>query len=116
MPAFPVRVFRTPDGYLAWADGLGTVEGRTLAETRRAARRLVESVVAGAFPDRPALDPTGTWEILEFRLEVRLSPAATSRVTRASGRYPHPREPAYYGPDRMAPAPRPKDATGASAP
>jgi len=73
-PAFPVRVFRTPEGYLAWADGLGTVEGRTLAETRRAARRLVESVVAGAFPDRPRIDTTGTWEILEFRLEVRLSP------------------------------------------
>jgi len=75
-PAFPVRVFRTPEGYLAWADGVGTVEGRTLAETRRAARRLVETVVAGAFPDRPAVDRTGTWEILEFRLEVRLRPRA----------------------------------------
>lgn len=116
MPAFPVRVFRTPDGYLAWADGLGTVEGRTLAETRQAARRLVESVVAGAFPDRPAIDPTGTWEILEFRLEVRLSPAGARRPVPPLARPPHPREPLYYGPDRIGPVPRPRDASGASAP
>ena len=113
VPSFPVRIFRTPGGYLAWADGLGTVEGRTLAETRRAARRLVESVVAGAFPDRPAIDSTGTWEILEFRLEVRRTPAGVARATPRSRR---PQDPAYYGPDRSAPVRRSRGVAGASAP
>ena len=102
-----MRVFRTPTGYLAWADGLGTVEGRTLAETRRAARRLVEAVVAGAFPDRPSVDATGTWEILEFRLDVRrrLPPPSGPKSREARG--PNP-------PDR--PAGRRKDGTQRSRP
>jgi hypothetical protein len=64
-------VFRTETGFLAWVDGLGTVEGRTLGETRRAARQLIRAVVGGAFPDRPAVDIAGAEEVLEFHVEVR---------------------------------------------
>ena len=64
-------MFRTETGYLAWVDGLGTVEGRTLMETRHAALRFVRAVVGGAFPDRPAVDPAGAQEMLEFQIDVR---------------------------------------------
>ena len=68
--AFHVRVFRTENGYLAWVDGLGTVEGRTLAETRRAALGFIRTVVGGAFPDRPSLEAAGAEKVLEFQVEV----------------------------------------------
>jgi hypothetical protein len=76
VPAFQVRVFRTPSGYLAWIDGLGTVEAPTLGAARREARRFVTSVVAGAFPDRPEIDAQGAHEILRFALDVRMRRAA----------------------------------------
>ena len=66
-----MRIFRTPTGYLAWIDGLGTVEARTLLETRREARRFVGAVLSGAFPDRPAIDPAGAREVLEFAVDIR---------------------------------------------
>jgi len=72
VPAFQVRVFRTEEGYLAWIDGLGTVEGRTLTDIRREARRFIRTVVGGAFPDRPRIDPAGATEVLQFDWEVRL--------------------------------------------
>lgn len=71
MAAFHVRVFRTENGFLAWVDGLGTVEGRTLTETRREALRFLRAVVSGAFPDRPAVESAGAEELLEFSVEVR---------------------------------------------
>lgn len=63
-------MFRTESGFLAWVDGLGTVEGRTLAETRREALKLIRAVVAGAFPDRPGVGSAGAEELLEFHLKV----------------------------------------------
>jgi hypothetical protein len=69
--AFQVRLFRTSGGYLAWIDGLGTVEAPTLSATRREARRFVRSVVGGAFPDLPDIDPAGAVEVLRFRVDVR---------------------------------------------
>jgi hypothetical protein len=63
-------VFRTETGFLAWVDGLGTVEGRTRTETRREALRFIRAVVGGAFPDRPAVEPAGAEEVLEFHVEV----------------------------------------------
>jgi hypothetical protein len=63
-------VFRTESGYLAWVDGLGTVEGRTMAETRRAALAFIRTVVGGAFPDRPSLEAAGAEKVLEFQVEV----------------------------------------------
>ncbi|MGD0250769.1 MAG: hypothetical protein ABSB97_07810 [Thermoplasmata archaeon] len=69
--AFQVRLFRTSGGYLAWIDGLGTVEAPTLSAARREARRFVHSVVGGAFPDRPDIDPAGAVEVLRFRVDVR---------------------------------------------
>gem|GEM_PF-5154163 len=76
-------MFRTPRGYLAWVDGLGTVEGRTLSETRREARRFVEAVVGGAFPDRPRVEAAGAREVLEFAVDIRMRRAPTG-VPRAS--------------------------------
>jgi hypothetical protein len=116
--AFPVRIFRTPTGYLAWADGLGTVEGHTLAETRRAARRLVETVVSGAFPDRPAVDSTGTWEVLDFRLDVRLKLAPGARRPAAIPADPPRHASERDGGPTRRPRRRPglKVASGASAP
>jgi len=70
--AFQVRVFRKQGGYLAWIDGIGTVEGRTLAETRRVARTFIRTVLGGAFPDRPSIDPAGAEEVLQFVVDVRL--------------------------------------------
>jgi len=72
VPAFQVRVFRKQGGYLAWIDGIGTVEGRTLSDTRREARQFIRTVLGGAFPDRPSIDPAGAQEVLEFRVDVRL--------------------------------------------
>jgi hypothetical protein len=72
VPAFQVRVFRKDGGYLAWIDGIGTVEGRTLAETRREARKFIRTVLGGAFPDRPSIDPAGAEEVLQFVVDVRL--------------------------------------------
>jgi hypothetical protein len=69
--AFQVRLFRTPAGYLAWIDGLGTVEASTLAAARREARRFVHAVLGGAFPDRPDIEPAGAIEVLRFRVDVR---------------------------------------------
>ena len=69
--AFQVRLFRTPGGYLAWIDGLGTVEAPTLTAARREARRFVHAVLGGAFPDRPDIDPAGAVEVLRFRIDVR---------------------------------------------
>jgi hypothetical protein len=90
--AFHVRVFRTEAGYLAWVDGLGTVEGRTLTETRLAALRFVQGVVGGAFPDRPAVDPAGAQEVLEFEVEVRARRprSASDRPTVPGPRVPTP--------------------------
>ncbi len=82
--SFQVRVFRTPAGYLAWIDGLGTVEGRTLKETRRAARRFVTAVLAGAFPDRPDIDPAGAHEVLRFHIELRARHDPGHRPARAA--------------------------------
>jgi hypothetical protein len=90
--AFQVRLFRTPGGYLAWVDGLGTIEAPTLREARQEARRFVHAVVGGAFPDRPDIDPAGAVEVLRFRLVVRTSrdrrrssPGPTTDASSASG-------------------------------
>ncbi len=96
------------------------MEGRTLSETRRAARRLVEAVVAGAFPDRPAADPTGTWEVLEFRLDVRLRlDDARRHPARSPSRLEGAPPVGRTSPRRSgngAGSQRFKDASGASAP
>ncbi len=77
-----MRLFRTSSGYLAWVDGLGTVEARTLTEARREARRFVETVLSGAFPERPDIDPAGAIEVLRFSVELEL------RRGRRTGRTP----------------------------
>ena len=71
-------------GYLAWIDGLGTVEGRTLKQTRREARRFVAAVLAGAFPDRPDIDAAGAREVLRFRIELRARRDPVRRPARAA--------------------------------
>ena len=79
-----MRVFRTPSGYLAWVEGLGTVEARTLDEARREARRLIAAVLAGAFPDRPDLDPAGAQEVLRFSVALRQQRARRAPLRAAS--------------------------------
>lgn len=92
MPAFQVRIFRTPQGYLAWIDGLGTVEARTLVEARRAAHRFVEEVLGGAFPDRPRIDPAGAREVLEFTVSIRRRVRPESRCAPVPRLLPPTRE------------------------
>jgi hypothetical protein len=86
--SFQVRVFRKADGYLAWIDGIGTVEGRTLAETRREARQFIRTVLGGAFPDRPAIDPAGAREVWQFLVDVRLQKPVARRLRRETRRTP----------------------------
>ena len=81
-------MFRKEDGYLAWIDGIGTVEARTLAETRREARRFIRTVLGGAFPDRPAIDPAGAREVLQFVVDVHLERPPSRRLGRRDGRTP----------------------------
>jgi len=86
--SFQVRVFRKQGGYLAWIDGIGTVEAKTLAATRREAREFIRRVLGGAFPDRPSIDPAGAEEVLQFVVEVRLQRSAPRppRAAPAGGR------------------------------
>lgn len=92
MPSFQVRVFRKEGGYLAWIDGIGTVEGRTLAETRRETREFIRTVLGGAFPDRPAIDPAGAREVLQFVIDLHLErrPTATAQSVHPGSRRQSP--------------------------
>ncbi len=77
-----MRIFRTATGYLGWVEGLGTVEASTLRGARRESRRLVASFLAGAFPDRPDLEPVGALEVLRFSVELRARGARSSATVR----------------------------------
>ncbi|MGA8511764.1 MAG: hypothetical protein WB778_03445, partial [Thermoplasmata archaeon] len=70
MSSFQVRVYKETGGYLAVIDGLGVVRAAKLTDVRNEASRFLEKVVAGAFPDRPPVQPAGAREVLRFRISV----------------------------------------------
>ncbi|MFZ1023411.1 MAG: hypothetical protein WAN87_04685 [Thermoplasmata archaeon] len=70
MSTFQVRVYKEASGYLAVIDGLGVVRAAKLTDVRSEATRFLETVVAGAFPDRPPVQPAGAREVLRFRISV----------------------------------------------
>jgi hypothetical protein len=64
------RVYREPQGFIAVVDGWGSFRGGTLSQTVQATRSALEHVLAGAFPDRPWLDPQGADLLVHFRIRL----------------------------------------------
>ena len=86
MAEIVARLYRDEGGYRAVVDGWGSFRGATLRETVENARRALENVVAGAFPDRPGIDPLGADLVVHFRLRLASEVNELSRPRSAAVR------------------------------
>ncbi len=71
MAQFAVRIYRDDSAYRGVVDGWGVAQGRTFREVIRESRKMLMTVLDGAFPDRSGIDPAGAELVVWFEVELR---------------------------------------------